>query len=256
MKTWLGLLALFATSLPIFAQDKDFLPPDLGNGDPRLFVAYNSTNEWVVFIDESLKKGWKPRDQWGSEYRHKPIKILAGQNVEPANEYPETWDTQDLFPFDEQTVFTSDGNQNNEDWPRESRVFSTNRESTLVSRNVDTMARDRYGLGTNQWFLGEIGTNIFYTETGKPNVIYFRTTRERYAVNYFKLLRLDSVIWGVKRAIDADKDVGFCVDRTTDWVQRLKWFPWAPEALPAFIELSLKDAKHRKLPKQLRVNQP
>jgi hypothetical protein len=251
MKTSIILLFLLAATLRNYAGDGGVLPPNLGDGEPRLFIAYNLPNEWVVFVDESLKKEWKPKDEWWPLYRDKPIKILAGHNLEYADEYADYLETHDLFPFDEQTVFACDGDPNIGGWPRESRVFSTN---GLVSRDVDSLARARYGLGTNQWFVGKIGTNIFYTETGKRNVIYFRTTREKFAVNYFKLPGGGDIIWGVKRAIDANKDVGFCIDRKLGWFECWKYFPVAPEALPSFAEFSLRNARHRKIPKNLQEN--
>ena len=93
------------------------------------------------------------------------------------------------------TVFTCENDPNNIiGLPRETRVFSTN---GLLSHDVDTLARAKYGLGTNQWFLGKIGTNIFYTETGRPNVVwYFRTAREKFAVNYFKLPKVNNIVLG------------------------------------------------------------
>lgn len=237
---------MLAAILPLFARDADGFPPNLGNGEPGLCIDYNSSGDWVVFIDESLKRDWKQGEEWNPQPHDKPIKILAGQNIQN----PDSWgNNHDLFPFDEQTVFTCDYDPNNiMGLPRETLVFSTN---GLVSRNVDTLARARYGLGTNQWFLGKIGTNIFYNETGRPNVVYFRTAQEKFAVNYFKLPRVDDIIWGVKRALDADEDVGFCTDRSLHWYEGWKDYGWAPNALPSFVEFSLKDAKHRKIPKHL-----
>lgn len=256
MKSLIISLFLLAASRPLIAGS--VLPSNLGDGDPCLCIAYYSTNEWVVFIDESLKKEWKPGeqkdwiqwDQWIPRYADKPIKILGGHNIQSMDSHAYA---QNLFPFDDQTVFACEiGDPNNIiGLPRATRVFSTN---GLVSHDVDTLARAEYGLGTNQWFLGKIGTNIFYNETGRPNVVYFRTAQEKLAVNYFQLPKENNIVWGVKKALDAGKDVGFCTDREHTWLERWKDTIWAPRALPAFIESSLKDAKHQKLPKHLARN--
>jgi hypothetical protein len=253
-----SIISLFvlAATLPLFAGDGGVLPSNLGDGELGLCIIYFFPNEWVVFVDESLKKDWKQGDEWNPQYHDKPIKVLASQNIEWAHPYDlahpyDIGHTDDLFPFDEQTVFTCNGDQNTTGWPRETRVFSTN---GLLSSNVDTLARAKYGLGTNQWFLGKVGPNIFYTETGKRNVVYFRTTQEKFAANYFKLPGVDDIIWGVKKALGADNDVGFCIDRGLHWYEGWKYYGWAPNALPSFVEFSLKDAKHRKIPKHFRGN--
>ena len=114
-----------------------------------------------------------------------------------------------------------------------------------MSEDVYALARVRYDLTTNQWFLGKIGTNIYYWEKGNPARVYFRTADEKQAVNYFELPKADDVIFGVKEAVSTNKDVGFCVDRTLSWYEVLKNLGTAA-GQPAFIEFSLKDAKHAK----------
>lgn len=130
-------------------------------------------------------------------------------------------------------------------WGRETQVFSTNEEHILVSDDVYDLARVRYGLTTNQWFLGKVGTNIYYWETGKPNIVYYRATEETQATYYFKLPKADNEIFGVKKALSSNKDVGFCVDRTLSWFEVIKNFGTAA-GQPAFIEFSLKNGKQVK----------
>jgi hypothetical protein len=36
------------------------------------------------------------------------------------------------------------------------------------------------------------------------------------------------------------------------WYEGWKYYGWAPNALPSFVEFSLKDAKHRKMPKHFK----
>jgi hypothetical protein len=225
------------------------LPRNIGDGEPGLGIIYESTNEYAIFVDESFEKNWKPEDEWDILYTLGSIKTLAIRNFDGPDR---SW-AEDLFPFDEQTVFASEGDPQSRKGlnPRETRVYSLSQDGRLsvVSHDVDALARARYGLAKNQWFLGKIGTNIFYWETGKPKKIYFRTTEEKQALNYFKLPRSDDMIWGVKRAISTNKDIGFCVDHTLSWSDP-RFSPFGPlGALPEFIEVSFKDAKHLKRPR-------
>lgn len=234
-----------AASLQLFAGDA--LPLNLGNGQPGLCVIYNSTNEYVIFIDEALEKSWKPGDDWLPGYAGQ-IRVLAARNFGPEKLSPNgvVWNTEDLFPFDEQTVFTCEGwfsdGKTNSFFPRETQVFSTNVDHILVSEDVYALARARYGLTTNQWFLGKIGSNIYYWETRKPTVVYYRTAEEKRLVNYFKLPKADGEIYGVKKAVSGNKDIGFCVDRTLSWFERIKNLGTAA-GQPAFVEVSFKNAK-------------
>ena len=231
------------------------LPPNIGDGEPGLGIIYWSTVPYAIFVDEHLEKTWKPADEWDIYYHPGRAKILTPRNFNVrdwALFQSQMW-YADLFPFDEQTVFTSDGDPQSRKGlnPRETRVFSLSQDSriSVVSHNVDALARARYGLATNQWFLGKIGTNIFYWETGKPKKIYFRTTEEKQALNYFKLPRVDDMIWGAKRAISTNEDIGFCVDHILTWSDP-RFSPLGPlSALPEFIEVSFKDAKHLKRPR-------
>jgi ankyrin repeat protein len=249
MKIRIALLLMFGATAPVLAGGT--LPAGLGDGRPGLCIIYDSSNEYAVFIDEALEKSWKPGDDWMPDYRSGPIQGLAEYNLGLETLNPKirfVYNTVDLFPFDEQTVFTCDGFIGTSWFPRTTMVFSTNADSILLSTNVYALSRQRYGLATNQWFLGKIGPNIFYWETGKPRMIYFRTPEEKHRVNYFKLPRADADVFGVKKAVSAGKDVGFCVDRKLSWFERLENLGTAM-AQPAFIEFSLGDAKSKRLPK-------
>jgi hypothetical protein len=248
MKCWMIQFVVFVSSFRLPAGDA--LPLNFGSGQPSLCIIYNSTNEYVIFIDEALEKSWKPGDDWSVDYRHAPINVLAEQNFGPEKLDPNrlgVWNTVDLFPFDEQTVFTCEGffGVTNRFFGRETHVFSTNADCILVSEDVYALARARYGLTTNQWFLGKIGTNIYYWETPKPNIVYYRTAEKRQAANYFKLPKADNEIYGVKKAVSTNKDIGFCVDRTRSWLEIMENFGTAV-GQPAFIEFSFKNAKRVK----------
>lgn len=218
----------------------------LGNGEPSLGIIYESTNEYVIFIDEGAKNSWKPGDYLNVDFRNGPLKIVTARHFGPEKLHPDRvplWNTEKLFPFDETTVFTSFGDTLNRKGftPRETKVFSTSTDSILISRNVDSLARGRYGLMTNQWFLGKLGTNVFYLETGKPNIVCFRNAEVKQAAKYFKLPKSDDLIFGVTKAMSPNKDVGIFA------VRRLSWYELSmnSNARAIFIELSFDDAKCR-----------
>ena len=228
----------------------DARPLNLGSGQPGLCLIYNSANEYVIFIVEAREKSWKPGDDWSIDYRDGPIKVIAQRNFGPEKLSPNrssVWNTEELFPFDEQAAFTSDGDPQNRKGlvPRETKVYSTNAAGIVLSDDVDALARARYGLTKNQWFLGRLGANIFYWETRKPTIVYYRTTEEKQPRNYFKLPKVDDQILGVKRALSSNMDVGFSVNRTLSFSERIKNFGTAI-CQPAFIEFSFKDAKQVK----------
>jgi hypothetical protein len=125
-------------------------------------------------------------------------------------------------------------------------VFGTNEDHILISADGYGLARSRYGLTTNQWFVGKVRSNIFYWETGKPNIVYYRTKEEKRATHYFKLPKSVSEIEGVTKAMRANKDVGFCTIRESNWFQRQGQF-WLGSAGPdSFVEVEFKKAKQVK----------
>jgi hypothetical protein len=245
MRHWtIPLLVLASTFRLQAAEPPSFI---LGSGEPSLGIIYESTNEYVIFVDEGAKHSWKPGDYLDVDFRNGPLTIIASRNFGPEKLSPDRmplWNTENLYPFDVQTVFTSFGDPQNRKGfvPRETKIFTTNLDSILVSGDVDALARARYGLTTEQWFLGRLGTNIYYWETGKPNIVYYRAAEERQAANYFKLLKADFQIFGVTKAMSTNKDVGMFVDR------KLSWYEMHMNSLaqPMFVEFAFKDAKQVK----------
>jgi hypothetical protein len=216
----------------------------LGSGEPSLGIIYESPNEYLIFIAEGAKTSWKPGVYLDVDFRNGPLKIIAARNFGPEKLSPDHspfWNTQNLFPFDEDTVFTSFGDPQSRKGliPRETEVFSTNTESVLISRDVDLLARARYGLTTNQWFLGRLETNIFYLESGKPNIVFYRTAGEKQVRKYFNLPKADDLIFGVTKSMSPDKDVGIFAVRTLSWYE----FSIKSNRQLVFVELAFKDAK-------------
>ena len=57
--------------------------PILGSGEPGLCIIYNSTNEYVIFVDEAAEKSWKLGSDLSVDFRHGQMKILAARNFGP-----------------------------------------------------------------------------------------------------------------------------------------------------------------------------
>ncbi len=157
-------------------------------------------------------------------------------------------DVMELYAFDEQTAFTCDGGagwrppnyRSYNYWPRKTKVFSTNADNIFVSDDVYALARSRYGLTTNQLFLGKIGTNIFYWETQNSSMVYYRAAEGAQTANYFKLSKRVIDIDGVTKSVSTNMDVGFFTfSKSTGWFH---YSPYTGE----FIEVSFKNAKQMK----------
>jgi len=237
----------------------DALPLNLGSGEPGLHIIYNTTNQYVIFLDEP----WTVGDGLFGGYDKRKIQVLTDRNFGLKEMIQtRTWgegDVLELYAFDKQTAFTCQGDSKPPDGqiytsnsmglytsadgkrvyiPRTSQVFYANGDNILVSDDVYALARSRYGLTTNQLFLGRIGTNIFYWETRNPTRVYYHTDEKTQPTNYFKLPKGIIDIDGVTKAIK--KDVGFVVLRKSKG-----FFHYSPNEF-AFIEVSFKDAKQVK----------
>jgi hypothetical protein len=238
---------MVAASFRLFAGED--LPPGLGSGAPCLRIIWNATNQYIVFNDLSYVQSWPG---WPEK---KPIQVLTKRNfdihtiTEPGLEHQ---NGIEIYPFDEDTAFFCMGRSEWSpyyktcSWPRKTCVFSintTNGEIILVSKNVYVLARSRYGLTTNQLFLGKIGTNIFYCANRDLRKVYYRTTAESQAAHYFKLPRNVIDLDGVTRAVEnTNKDVAVCGTVKAGWFD---WFDPA-DAHGLSSEFSFKDAKHVK----------
>jgi hypothetical protein len=249
MKRWIIQLFIFTASSQVFAGAAISL--NLGSGDPGLRVIFNGTNQYVIYIDENFKEFQKAGDDWLDDYPKGPVQVLADRNfgfkemLLSSNKW--NGDPVDLYPFDEETAFASDGDlvwrgegKKYSFWPSKTQVFSTNADGIfLMSEDAYALARSRYSLATNEVFLGKIGPNIFYWETRDATRVYFRTS-EAKSVSYFKLPKAVDQLFGVKLALSTNMDVGFCtVMRSSRWLGVFTVAPFHP----AFVEVSFKDAK-------------
>ena len=245
------LLFVVTASFPLFAGDA--LPLNIGNGDPTLHIIYNSANQYVVYFN----KPWVPEDIHSGGYaidteqRGYPKRQILLRSTGSTLE----GDPEVLYPFEEQMAFTcphggsgwsSDGKTYSY-WPRKTQVFSTNEDDILVSKDVYALARSRYGLTTNQLFLGKVGTNIFYWETRDSTKVYYRTAEEKQAARYFKLPKSVLDLYGATKPVLTNKDVGIwvCRKHTRAWVL-FQLMPTTAGYEDAVFELSFKNAKQVK----------
>jgi hypothetical protein len=251
---------VLTASFPVFAGDAR--PLNLGSGEPGLKIVFanNTTNQFAIYLDEPWTVG--PGLIGGYDKRH--IEVLLDHSY-GLKEKIQTrrWsdDPQQLYPFDDETAFACEGDAKPPEdqiytannmgiytsadgkrvyFPRKTQVFSTNADSILISDDVYAMARLRYGLTTNQLFLGKLGTNIFYWETQNPRKVFFRSVAEDKATNYFELPKGMIDLYGVTKPLKKTGDVGFSVLR---WSKG--FFHYSPCEF-TLIEVSYKNAKQVK----------
>ena len=254
------LLFMVAASFRLFAGEDR--PPNLGSGEPGLKIvfAYNSTNQFAIYLDEPWTVG--PGLIGGYDKRH--IEVLLDHSYglkEKLQSRTERMDIpEQLYPFDDESVFTCKGDAKfpndrtyktnsmgesiSDDgktlgFPRVTAVFSTNADRILVSDDVYALARSRYGLTTNQLFLGKIGTNVFYWEARDSATVYYHAADEAHTTNYFKLPKGVIDVFGVAKAVSTNKNVGF------DLLRKSGWFSYSPNEF-LFTEVSFKDARQVK----------
>jgi hypothetical protein len=234
-------------------------PVNLGSGDPSLHIIYHATNLYIIYLNEpwvpeDVRSGgyWINADQIGYSKRQ----IILRSAELPSDNDPSMYDNSGvvndpmvLYPFDEDTAFTcpfgSIGwSSFNTFWPHPNQVFSTNKDCILVSEDVYALARSRYGLTTNQLFLGRIGTNIFYWETGNPRKVYYDSVEQPQAVNYFTLPTRVRDLYGVTRALLPHKDIGIWASRKHTWLWMIyQIMPTTAGYEDVVFEFALKDAK-------------
>lgn len=252
------LLFVPAASFPLLAGDAGSLA--LGSGEPGLKIIYKTTNQFVIFVDEP----WTVGPGLIGGYYDRQIAVLIDRNYGLKEKLQtRAWDDipEQLYSFDDSTVFTSEGESRPPDnqiyitnriggyvsadgklvyFPRVTQVFSISAGSILVSDNIYAMARARYNLATNQMFLGRIGTNIYYWETEDPRKVFYRAGAGESATNYFELSKGIIDVFGVTRGVKETDNIGFTVLRKSKG-----FFHYSPNEF-TFIEFSFKNAKQVK----------
>lgn len=232
------IAVLMAAYLPLYGGVES---SRFGGGEPGLKIIYKDANQYVVFVDEP----WTVGSGLIGGYNDRQIAVLIDKNYGLKEKLrTRTWDDnpEQLYPFDDKTAFASHGANWDSDhkvmtWPGKTQVFSINGDEVVVSNDVYALARARYGLNTNQLFLGKIGTNIFYWETQDLMKVYYRSAAGESATNYFEFPKGILDFEGVTRGIKERENIGFAVLRKSKG-----FFHYSPNEF-AFIEVSFKDAK-------------
>jgi hypothetical protein len=235
MKYLIPLFLVVASSLRLLAGD------NLGTGEPGLKIIYKTTNQFAIYLDEPWTVG--PDGIIGG-YDKRHIDVLFDRNYELKEKLQtRKWDDnpQQLYSFDVQRGFTCESAKLGLDpktfthWPHQTQVFSINGDFLSVSDDLYALARHQYGLTTNQFFLGKIGTNVFYWEMGDPREAYYRPVTERKTASYFELPAGMIDLFGVTKSVK--KDVGFVVLKKSTG-----FFSYSPNEF-VFLEFWFKDAK-------------
>lgn len=231
-------LVFIAVCFPLYGGT----PPsiDLGSGQPGLKIDYKGTNQFVIYLDEPWTVG--PGFIGGYDERH--IDVLLDRNYGLKGLIQtRKWDgyPHQLYPFDGQRGFTCESAKLGLDpktfshWPHQTQLYSLNGESLSVSDDVYALARHQYGLTTNQFFLGKVGTNIFYWEMGDPGKAFYRAVGDNATARYFELPKGMIDLFGVAKSVK--KDVGFTVLRKSPGLVH-----YSPDTFD-FIEVSFETAK-------------
>jgi hypothetical protein len=238
MKYLIALFLVGASSLRLLAGD------NLGSGQPGLKIIYEGTNQFVIYLDEPWTVG--VGTMGGMDTRK--IEIVLDRNYGLKQRLQSRTgpigEVQQLYPLDEQRAFTCESAELGLNpktfphWPHQIQMFTINGNSLSVSGDVYALARHQYGLTTNQYFLGKIGTNIFYWEMGDPRKAYCRPVGEKKAAIYFELPKSMIDLFGVTKGVK--KDVGFVVFKKSTG-----FFSYSPNEF-VFLEFSFKDAKQVK----------
>jgi len=216
----------------------------LGGGEPGLKIIYNTTNQYVIYRDEPWTVG--PGLIGGYDKRH--IDVLLDHNFGLEEQIlTRKWHDipEQLYAFDDKTAFTCFGY--NWDpvgkvmtWPGKTQIFSINGDGVAVSNDAYALAHTRYGLTTNQLFLGKIGTNIFYWETQDSRRVFYCSTAEASVTHFFELPKGVLDIRGVTQGVKERGNIGIMALRESKGL-----FHYSPAEF-AFIEVSFKDSKQVK----------
>jgi hypothetical protein len=224
---------------------KDVRAFDLGSGDPSLHIIFHSANEYVVYADKHYM-AYLPKtpgyDVPPGDWR-KGIEIFVDRNFRLREKLgTDFWreGEQQLYAFGEQTAFACNGTAlastpRRRFVHRSTQIFSIQNGKMVVSEDVDSLARARYGLTTNQIFLGRVATNIYFWIPPDGRRVYFRDEGARTSGDYFLLPKGVEDVFGATRAASTNRAVAF-------------WGLKKQRALQSpvdyfFIEASVEDAK-------------
>jgi hypothetical protein len=251
---------VFAACLPLYGGEEPSRL--LGGGEPGLHIVFGrkSTNQYALYLDEPWTIGSGLIG--GYDKRHIEVLLDHSYGLKEKIQARGWGDGPDqLYPFDDETAFTYNGEsivykgdlyiikslgyQMSPDGksfyiPRRTQVFSIKGDGIVVANDVYALACARYGLTTNQLFLGKIGTNVYYWEKQDPRKVYYRPASGERATNYFEFPKGILDFKGVTRGIKERENIGFAVLRKSKG-----FFHYSPNEF-AFIEVSFKDAKQMK----------
>ena len=219
-------------------------PPNIGSGYPGLKVAtrVGDANAIVIYTDEPDLVG--PVGLVGMKNRKINVIIDHGFHFQKDSiEIPQPI-PQQLYPFDSNSVFTSEIGSNDSDakqyaaaggtppWPVGYRLVDGH---LTVFTNVQEAAEAKYHLTNDEMFLGFVDSRIFFCKRAfKPAVVFWREQDSQQAYS-FAMPRGVVDIFGVTRGIQ--KDVGFVVLRKAAW--HLHPAPYEKD----FIEIKLSSGK-------------
>jgi hypothetical protein len=222
-------------------------PPNIGSGSPGLKVVTRpgNSNAIVIYHESPESPIGGPIGAWATNYNFQVIVDHGYGFLKQKTNSLTIGGPLELYPFATNSAFTDDVGamriMKPPVWlqgPPEVGYRFIGSDLTIFT-NVQQQAQMKYHLHSNEFFLGFVDGKLFFFKNN-PVKVFWREPGSR-KVYCYHLSRAVIDIFGVTKAIDPNKDVGFVVFRHV-W----RW-PWQSLFLGPyeqdFIQISLSKGK-------------
>jgi hypothetical protein len=222
-------------------------PPNIGSGNPGLKVITRSGNPNSIVIYHEL-----PETPFGGSIgvwmTNENIQVIVdhGYRFQKAEMLSLTSGAPlELYPFATHSAFTDDigamSIMKPPVWLSEPPEvgYRLIGDDLTTFTNVQEQAQMKYHLHSNEFFLGFVDGKVFFIKDNPVNVFWREPGSQKEY--YYHLPRAVIDIFGVTKALDPDKDIGFVVFR------HVRRWPWDSLFLApyeqGFIQISLSKGK-------------
>ena len=195
-----GIITCIATSL-LASQSTG-----IGDGSPGLKVATKESGAIVIYQDEPTTVGI---GLMGGMLERK-IKVILDQGYGFRQEAMQ--EQEQLYPFDEQSAFTSEIGSWGPDYkawryvPRKSVGYRLADGRITVFESAQEAAREKYQLKPDEVFLGAIDHKVFFWKAFDPSIVFWRTSGSAELSSY-RLPKRVIDLYGITRGITNDVGV-------------------------------------------------
>ena len=191
--------------------------PSLGSGKPGLMFA-EYKNHFVVFndIEDCAGLGFRSggwRDRHIEAIYDSATQTIGGATFDPGEHFPAGWNGNPLFPFDQNSAFLVkevpvwvDGRLVGN---RRSTQLLRWKSSCIEVQDIDVYAEARrlYALTNDEDFLGVLDSNVFFTEKGVMNRVFWKKNGSVGELHSVLVQRQILAYYGVTRGMRK----GFCL---------------------------------------------